>query len=194
MTWHELATAVGGCRACSDLVAARTRVVVGDLPESARWSGLVLVGEAPGAAEDAAGRPFVGRAGQLLDGLLTEAGTARTEVAVLNTVKCRPPGNRAPKPDELDRCRPFLVRQLAVLRPRLVVALGLTAVRWFLGRQSGALSSVRRKVHDVVVTGLPAPLAVLPTYHPAAAIRFGPNGAPLAALRDDLAFAVKWLS
>jgi uracil-DNA glycosylase len=194
MTWNDVAAAARSCVACPELAATRTTVVVGEVAEPARWSGLAIVGEAPGAAEDATGRPFVGKAGQLLDRLLEEAGTGRAEVAVLNTVKCRPPGNRAPKPDELSRCRPYLVTQLALLRPRLVVALGLTAVTWFLGRKGVTLSGVRGRGHDVSVDGVPAPVPVLPTYHPSAAIRFGPSGAPMAALRDDLMYAVKLLS
>jgi uracil-DNA glycosylase len=186
--WVELADRIRACRACPDLVLERTMVVVGDLPASpeARATRLVLVGEAPGVAEDAAGRPFVGKAGQLLDRLLVEVGLDRSRVAVLNTVKCRPPGNRAPKPAELANCAPYLRGQLAVLRPRLVVALGLTAVRWFLGRGVG-LAAARGTVHEIEIDGLP--LRVIATYHPSAAIRFGPDGVPLAALRADLALA-----
>jgi DNA polymerase len=109
-------------------------------------------------------------------------------VAVLNVLKCRPPANRAPKPDEVARCRPFLERQLTLLAPGLVVALGLSAVTWFLGKRV-TLAGARGRVHEVEVAG--RPLRVLATYHPSAAIRFGPNGAPLAALREDLAYAAK---
>jgi DNA polymerase len=180
--WATLAEQIVACTACSELAPGRTTVVVGDRPR--QRSRLALVGEAPGAAEDAAGRPFVGRAGQLLDQLLAEAGLNRAEVAVLNTVKCRPPGNRAPKPAELANCAPFLHAQLGLLRPELVVALGLTAVRWFLGNRTG-LAAARGTVHQV------HGYRVIATYHPSAAIRFGPAGAPLAALREDLASAVK---
>ncbi|HZN75786.1 MAG TPA: uracil-DNA glycosylase [Micromonosporaceae bacterium] len=180
--WRALATEIEQCRACTELAESRTRVVVGE-----PGTGLALVGEAPGAAEDAAGRPFVGKAGQLLDQLLHEVSLDRSEVAVLNVLKCRPPGNRAPKPDEILRCRPFLERQLTLLRPSLVVALGLTAVTWFLGRTS--LAAARGTVHSVVVNGLE--LRVIATYHPSAAIRFGPNGQPRAALRADLELAAR---
>jgi DNA polymerase len=224
-SWPALAAEIAACTACADLAAARQRVVVGD-PVPA---GIVLVGEAPGAAEDTAGRPFVGKAGQLLDRTLAEVGLDRSRVAVLNVLKCRPPGNRAPKPEEVARCRPFLERQLALLAPSLVVALGLSAVTWFLGRrvtlaaargvgQAGGqgATAVRRaaqgatavrgagqgvgpgatagggtRVHEVEVAG--RRLRVLATYHPSAAIRFGPNGAPMAALREDLAYAAKLL-
>jgi uracil-DNA glycosylase family 4 len=192
MTWTDVAAQARCCVACPELAVSRTTVVVGEAPDTGEWSGLAVVGEAPGAAEDLAGRPFVGRAGQLLDTLLAEAGLPRTRVAVLNTVKCRPPGNRAPRPDELARCRPFLQEQLALLAPRLVVALGLTAAAWFLGRRV-SLAEVRGRVHQASVPGLPVPVPVLPTYHPSAAIRFGPHGTPLAALRADLAEAVRLL-
>ncbi len=173
------------CTACAELVAGRSTVVVGEAPAAPR---LALVGEAPGAAEDTAGRPFVGKAGQLLDQLLAEAGVDRATVAVLNTLKCRPPGNRPPKPAELAACAPFLRAQLLSLRPLIVVALGLTAVRWFLGRPVG-LAAARGVVHDVEVGG--HRMGVIATYHPSAAIRFGPAGAPLAALREDLLAAAK---
>jgi DNA polymerase len=182
-----LATQIRGCAACAELAVGRTHVVVGDRGRDTR---LALVGEAPGAAEDAAGRPFVGKAGQLLDRLLAEAGLDRSHVAVLNTVKCRPPGNRAPRPLELANCTPFLSAQVALLRPRLVVALGLTAVRWFLGRGI-ALGAARGVVHSVRVGSLD--VDVIATYHPSAAIRFGPAGAPMAALREDLAAARAFL-
>jgi DNA polymerase len=185
-SWPALAAEVEACTACADLAAARQRVVVGD---SGPVGGLVLVGEAPGAAEDAAGRPFVGKAGQLLDRMLAEVGLDRSQaVSVVNVLKCRPPQNRAPRPDEVTRCRPFLERQLALLAPGLVVALGLSAVTWFLGRRV-TLAGARGTVHEVEVAG--RPIRVLATYHPSAAIRFGPNGAPMAALREDLAYAAK---
>lgn len=183
-SWTALAERIRGCTACPELVAARSAVVVGEAPEGAR---LALVGEAPGAREDAAGRPFVGRAGQLLDRLLAEAGVPRAQVAVLNTLKCRPPGNRPPRPAELDRCRGWLTRQLEQLRPELVVALGGTAVSWFHGRGS-RIAALRGE--PAVALGY----RVLATYHPSAALRFGPAGAPLAALRADLALAARLLA
>jgi DNA polymerase len=178
-TWPVLSSLASGCTACAELAATRNRVVVGEAPAAAR---LALVGEAPGAQEDAEGRPFVGRAGQLLDTLLGEAGLQRADVAVLNVLKCRPPANRPPKPAEVERCRPWLTRQLDLVSPRLVVSLGLTATVWFLGRRI-TLGAVRGRVHDL------GAWRVVPTYHPSAAIRFGPKGAPMAALREDLAFA-----
>lgn len=183
MSPATLATQIRGCTACADLAATRKSVVVGDLPPGAR---LVLVGEAPGAQEDLVGRPFVGRAGQLLDRLLAEAGIARVEVGVLNTLKCRPPNNRAPRAAELARCRHWLEQQLALAAPSLVVAMGSTAVGWFHGR--GARIATLRGRYETV-----GGLRVLSTYHPSAALRFGPNGAPMAALREDLVLAARLL-
>lgn len=178
-----LAEQIRGCTRCPELVATRTTVVVGDTPPGAR---LLVVGEAPGALEDATGRPFVGPSGQLLDRLLEEAGLARAQVAVLNTVKCRPPANRLPSRAESASCRPWTAAQLADLKPELVVTLGLTSATWFLGRTT--LAAVRGRVHDVDGR------RVLPTYHPAAALRGGPRGEPMRLLRADLALAVGLLS
>jgi uracil-DNA glycosylase len=176
-TWAELVAASSRCTACTELAATRTSVVVGEAPPGAK---LALVGEAPGAEEDRAGRPFVGRAGRLLDELLAEVGLARENVAVMNVLQCRPPGNRAPKPDEVARCRGWFIRKLDLVEPSVVCALGLTAARAFLG--SGVrLAAARGIVHEVDGR------QVVVTYHPSAAIRFGPTGAPLAALRADLA-------
>lgn len=176
-----LAADISGCTACAHLAASRTTVVVGELPANVR---LVFVGEAPGGQEDLTGRPFVGRAGQLLDGLLAEAGIDRADVGVLNTLKCRPPGNRAPRAGELARCRPWLEQQLTLAAPSLVVALGSTAVRWFHGR-AARIAGLRGRVESI------GGRRVLATYHPSAALRFGPNGAPMAALREDLALAAR---
>lgn len=176
--WPALSAAMRACTACPELVASRQHVVVGEAPASPR---LVLVGEAPGAQEDQTGRPFVGRSGQLLDRLLAEVGLDRAEVAVLNTIKCRPPGNRPPTKDETARCRPWTTGQLDLLSGLLVVALGLSATRWFLGPV--ALAASRGRVHDV------GGLRVLATYHPSAALRSGPAGPAAVALREDLALA-----
>ncbi|HEX7355143.1 MAG TPA: uracil-DNA glycosylase [Mycobacteriales bacterium] len=183
MSHEALAAQIRACTACVELVASRTTVVVGDLPPAPR---LVLVGEAPGAQEDALGRPFVGRAGQLLDRLLAEAGIPREEIGVLNTLKCRPPRNRAPRAAELARCRPWLERQLAVVAPSLVVAMGGVAVSWFHGR-GARIAALRGRFETV------AGVRVLATYHPSAALRFGPAGAPMAALREDLLLAARLL-
>jgi uracil-DNA glycosylase len=183
-SWDELVALSSSCVACAELAETRTTVVVGEAPAGAR---LALVGEAPGADEDRAGRPFVGRAGRLLDELLAEAGLDRSGVAVVNVLQCRPPGNRAPATAEVARCRGWLDRKLALADPELVVALGLTAAGWFLGR-GVRLGAVRGTVHEVDGR------RVLPTYHPSAAIRYGPAGEPLAGLRADLALAARLLA
>ena len=176
--WAELASVAAACVACPELAANRRHVVVGDVPASGR-PRFVLVGEAPGATEDQTGRPFVGRSGALLDLLLAEAGLARAEGAVLNVVKCRPPGNRTPKSAEVARCSGWLRRQLELLDAPVVVALGLSSAKWFLGPRT-VLGQARGRPHPVDGR------AVWATYHPSAAIRFGPNGAPRAALLADL--------
>jgi DNA polymerase len=176
-TLEELATAAKGCLACAELVASRAKVVVGDLPRGAE---VLLIGEAPGAQEDASGVPFVGKSGQLLDTLLAEAGMPRERVAVANVLKCRPPGNRKPRREEVGNCRPWLERQIDLLDPLVVCTLGGTAAEWALGG-GVRIAALRGQRH----TYRGRPLVV--TYHPAAAIRFGPGGAPLAALREDLA-------
>src|SRR6185312_5679643 len=129
-----------------------------DVPEAGP-PRFALVGEAPGAQEDATGRPFVGRSGALLDLLLAEAGLDRSAGAVLNVVKCRPPGNRTPKSSEVARCSGWLRRQLALLDPPVVVALGLSAAKWFLGPRT-VLAAVRGRPHQVEGR------SVWATYHP----------------------------
>lgn len=174
----SLAAAITGCTTCPELTAGRTQVVPGVVPPGAR---LLLMGEAPGAQEDATGLPFVGRSGQLLDELLAEVGLGRDRVAILNTVKCRPPGNRPPTRGESAACRGWTQRQLALAAPTVTVALGLSAARWFLGQTS--LAAVRGRLHDI------DGLRVLPSYHPSAALRWGPAGEPRRLLREDLALA-----
>lgn len=180
--WAALATTVRGCVACPELAASRTQVVPGTLPGDGAAPDVVLVGEAPGAQEDAAGVPFVGKAGQLLDTLLAEVGLPRERVAVANVLKCRPPANRKPRRGEVAQCRPWLARQLELTAPAVVVAMGGTAAEWFAGRDA-KVSALRGQ--DLTWEGH----RLIVTFHPSAAIRFGPNGAPLAALREDLAAA-----
>ena len=184
--WATLAEANRPCVACPELAAARQHVVVGDVPVAGR-PRFALVGEAPGATEDDTGRPFVGRSGALLDQLLAEAGLSRQEAAVLNIVKCRPPANRTPKAPEVARCSGWLRRQLELLDPPVVVALGLSAAKWFLGPRT-VLAQVRARPHEI------GGRAVWATYHPSAAIRFGPNGAPRAGLLADLTAVARTLT
>ena len=181
--WPELAHAISTCTACPELVATRQRVVVGQIRAGAR---LMLVGEAPGAHEDEVGEPFVGRGGQLLDELLVAAGLHRAEVSVANVLKCRPPSNRTPRAAEVASCRGWLEQQLALAAPELVVALGSTATAWFFGR-GAKLTELRGRVHNV------DDRRVLPTFHPSAALRFGPRGEPRRLLGEDLRLAAATL-
>jgi len=171
-----LETVIRGCVACPDLAATRTTVVVGDIPQSPT---LLIVGEAPGANEDLAGRPFIGKGGQLLDELMAGAGLARERAAVLNVLKCRPPSNRTPTTAEARRCVGWLDRQVELLDPPLVLTLGRTALTWAMGAKV-TLDAVRGVAHQWRGRRLVA------SYHPSAAIRFGPNGAPRKALEADL--------
>ena len=142
----------------------------------------MLVGEAPGAEEDRTGTPFVGRSGALLDRLLSELDLPRAAVYVTSAVKCRPPGNRNPRSAELRSCEHFLVGQLALVRPTVVVCLGATAARSVLGT-TATISSLRGRVHPLAGSGA----AALVTYHPAAGLRGGPS--VVAKIREDLAAA-----
>jgi DNA polymerase len=181
--WDSLVERLPACVACPELVVGRTQVVPGQFPPGAE---LLLLGEAPGANEDRSGVPFVGRSGHHLDFVLAEAGILRNTVAVLNVLKCRPPANRAPNRVETANCRPWLERQIELIDPLLVVTLGLTATEWALGRGT-TLSAVRGHLH------LFGTRPLLPTYHPAAAIRVGRTGRPAQLLYEDLRFAASLL-
>jgi DNA polymerase len=152
---------IGDCTRCPLAYAGRHRIVFGDGSPAAR---LMFVGEGPGADEDAQGVPFVGKAGQLLNNMIAAMGLARSEVYIANIVKCRPPGNRVPEPVEATTCSQFLVRQIDVVRPEVIVALGSTAATYLLGVKQ-SLSGLRGRWH----TCRGAKLAV--TYHPAFLLR-----------------------
>ncbi len=162
-TLEAVAGAIAGCRGCP-LCEGRTQTVPGEGNQAAR---LMCVGEGPGESEDLSGRPFVGRAGELLDKILANIELPRSEVYIANVVKCRPPRNRAPLPDERAACLPYLHRQIALVRPRVLLALGSTAAEALLGVKK-SLGELRLKVH----TWDGIPLVV--TYHPAALLR-NPN-------------------
>lgn len=163
-----------GCTRCA-LADGRTQVVFGVGDPRA---DLLIVGEGPGREEDLRGEPFVGRSGQLLDTLLRqELGLDRTGCYIANVVKCRPPGNRDPRPEEIEACRPFLQQQLRIIAPRVVLTLGNFATRTLLGTTEGI-----RKLRGAVYPFGEAQL--VPTYHPAAALRGGAE--VVAEMRADL--------
>ncbi len=152
---------IGDCTRCPLAYAGRQKIVFGDGSPAAR---LMFVGEGPGADEDAQGVPFVGKAGQLLNNMIAAMGLKREEVYIANIVKCRPPGNRVPEPVEANTCSQFLLRQIDVVRPEVIVALGATAATYLLGVKQ-SLSGLRGRWH----TCRGAKLAV--TYHPAFLLR-----------------------
>ena len=178
-----LAQEIEACRACP-LGSSRTRSVPGDGSANAE---LLFVGEAPGASEDAVGRPFVGAAGKLLDLLLGLTGRTREDVFVLNVVKCRPPENRDPAPEEIAACSPFLERQLALLSPVVVAPLGRHALRAFA--PDAKISAVHGNPLEGGV-GLPLGATLFPLYHPAAALH---NGALRPTLEKDMGALVREL-
>jgi uracil-DNA glycosylase family 4 len=156
----EIRVDLGECIRCS-LHSHRTHIVFGEGNPSAR---VVLVGEGPGREEDRLGRPFVGPAGKLLDRIIASMGWRRQEVYICNVIKCRPPRNRDPLPDEIDACGPFLRRQLQAIRPQAILALGSFAARFLLSSQQ-PISRLRNHVYQF--EGIP----VVPTYHPAYLLR-----------------------
>ena len=171
--WAELRAAVAACRACR-LCEGRKQTVFGVGHAQAHW---MVIGEAPGAQEDEQGEPFVGAAGQLLDAMLraldlsrAAEGDAARRVFIANTLKCRPPGNRNPQPDEMAQCEPFLLRQIELVRPRLILAMGRFAVQALL-RTTEPIGRLRGKVHRY--QGVP----LVVTYHPAYLLRNLPDKA-----------------
>jgi uracil-DNA glycosylase family 4 len=159
----QIAATIGECEKCR-LCESRTNTVPGEGSVDAR---LVVVGEGPGAREDETGRPFVGRAGELLTDILKAIDLERDAVYICNIVKCRPPSNRTPRQEEIDACVPYLYRQLEILRPDVILAMGSTAVSSLLLRKQ-SLGSFRGMVHSF--RGIP----LVATYHPAALLR-NPN-------------------
>ena len=151
---------IGDCTRCA-LHKGRNKLVFADGSPMAR---LMFIGEGPGADEDAQGLPFVGRAGQLLNNMISAMGLKREEVYIANVVKCRPPGNRTPEPDEANTCSPFLFRQIDVVKPEVIVALGATAATYLLGARQ-PLAGLRGRVHNVRGAKL------IVTYHPAYLLR-----------------------
>ncbi|HEU4458741.1 MAG TPA: uracil-DNA glycosylase [Methylibium sp.] len=188
LDWPALRAAVAACTGCG-LCATRTNTVFGVGAAGAQW---MVVGEAPGEQEDRAGEPFVGKAGQLLDRMLRAIDVERADddgepgrrAFICNVLKCRPPGNRNPTPDEVRRCEPFLRRQVALLQPRIVLALGRFAVQALLGSDE-PIGRLRGRVHRYEGR----PLVV--SYHPAYLLR---NPADKARAWDDLCLARETLA
>lgn len=182
LDWPALREAVAGCQACA-LCESRKNTVFGVGHTSAEW---MIVGEAPGEQEDKQGEPFVGAAGQLLDAMLQAIGLTRAEadaahqVFIANTLKCRPPRNRNPQPEELAQCAPFLHRQIALVRPQVLLAMGRFAIQQLLGRDE-PIGRLRGQVHDY--HGTP----VIVTYHPAYLLR---QPTEKAKAWEDLCLAV----
>jgi DNA polymerase len=176
--WIELKQAVPACTACG-LHKGRAQTVFGVGDENADW---LLVGEAPGAEEDRLGEPFVGQAGRLLDNMLAAIELGRGDnVYIANVLKCRPPGNRNPEPDEVAKCTPFLRRQIELIRPKLIVAMGRFAAQTLLNTDA-TIASLRGRLHDY------AGVALVVTYHPAYLLRNLPDKSKAWA---DLVFARK---
>ena len=176
MNWDQLKLAVSSCTACA-LCQTRKNTVFGVGDQQADW---LFVGEGPGAREDEIGEPFVGQAGKLLDQMLAAIGLNRGDgVYIANIVKCRPPSNRNPSDTEISACEPFLNRQIQLISPKLIVALGKVSAGSLLNR-SDSLSSMRGKIHDY--SGIP----LIVTYHPAYLLRALPDK---AKAWKDLCFA-----
>ncbi|MDD5241581.1 MAG: uracil-DNA glycosylase [Sulfuricella sp.] len=162
MEGAELEAVVANCTACG-LHKTRTQTVFGVGDTQADW---LFVGEAPGAEEDAQGEPFVGQAGKLLDNMLKSIGLKRGDnVYIANVLKCRPPDNRSPLPEEVTKCMPYLKRQIELIQPKLIVGLGKFAVQTLLGQGDVTIASLRGKVH--AYQGIP----LIVTYHPAYLLR-----------------------
>ena len=168
MTIEELHEVIKRCTRCP-LHKTRRNAVPG---EGDVKLGIMIVGEAPGASEDEAGRPFVGAAGQLLTKTLAEVGIQREDVYITNVVKCRPPGNRPPAREEVEACLPYLLKQISILKPKRVVALGAVSAKTLLGlvgKNVEKVGDVRGKCYPGKIAGVQLEICV--TYHPAAVLR-----------------------
>jgi len=162
MDWQALRASVAGCTLCG-LHTTRTQTVFGVGNPNADW---LVIGEAPGAEEDARGEPFVGRAGGLLNSMLAAIGLKREQVFIANILKCRPPGNRDPKPEEAMLCRPYLERQIALISPKVILAVGRIAAQNLLATEV-PIGRLRGRVHNFGIARTP----LVVTYHPAYLLR-----------------------
>jgi uracil-DNA glycosylase family 4 len=175
---------IGDCRRCK-LSQGRTNIVFGVGDPHAR---IMFVGEGPGADEDAQGEPFVGRAGQLLNNMITAMGIRREDVHIANVVKCRPPQNRTPERDECDTCGPFLMRQISVVRPEIIVALGATAAKFLLGA-TDSMANLRGHIYDFH----PNVPHTAPEYDPHFTTKLAVTYHPAYLLRDPRQKKETWL-
>ncbi|MBA3564931.1 MAG: uracil-DNA glycosylase [Gammaproteobacteria bacterium] len=162
LDWPDLEDAVAKCTRCP-LHATRTQTVFGVGNRKAEW---MIIGEAPGGEEDRRGEPFVGRAGKMLDAMLRAAGFAREEVFIANILKCRPPRNRDPQAEEAAQCAPYLARQIELVAPKLILAVGRIAAQQLLGTDA-PVGRLRGRVHRLAAPDVP----VVVTYHPAYLLR-----------------------
>jgi DNA polymerase len=172
MTLQELAKSLHNCQRCKLSKLGRTQVVFGVGNPHAT---IMFVGEGPGFHEDQQGEPFVGAAGKLLNDLLQSAGLSRSDIYIANVIKCRPPNNRDPEPDEVDTCKPFLMQQIQMIRPKLVCTLGNWATQTLLERKVG-ITKVRGQAFYL------KDFVIFPLLHPAAALH---QGGLLEPLRED---------
>lgn len=182
-TLEQIRKNLGACQRCK-LGATRKNLVFGVGNPTAR---LVFVGEGPGADEDAQGEPFVGDAGKMLNRIIAAMELKREDVYICNVVKCRPPKNRPPEEDEVSTCSPFLLRQLASIRPEVIVALGASAAQALL-QSKLAISKLRSKFHDF--HGIP----LMPTYHPSYLLRTGGNSDSFWSVWDDMTQVLQLLN
>jgi uracil-DNA glycosylase len=180
LDWSDFGADIARCTACK-LCRTRNKTVPGVGDPHAQW---LFIGEGPGSEEDARGEPFVGQAGKLLDNMLAALALKRgCNVYIANVVKCRPPGNRAPEPDEAEACRPYLDRQIELIRPRVIVALGRSAATALAGVDA-SIASLRGRVHRY------RDVALVVTYHPAYLLRNLPDK---TKAWEDLLFARRTL-
>lgn len=182
LDWEALEGQVRACRGCEELAANRTQTVFG---VGNRAADLMVIGEAPGADEDRQGEPFVGRAGQLLNAMLLAMGLRREQVFIANVLKCRPPGNRDPGPEEALRCEPFLLRQIELVGPKVILSVGRISAQNLL-KTDVTVGRLRGQVHRFGEGGIP----LIVTYHPAYLLR---SPEQKARAWEDLQLALRTL-
>lgn len=180
----EIAEQVRRCTLCR-LFQSRKNAVPGEGAEDAR---IMLLGEAPGISEDLTGKPFVGRAGKILDSAISSASLRREMLFITNVVKCRPPLNRRPRKDEIQACSAYLRGQISIVKPRVIVTLGLTALRSF--KDVRKLTFEAFDIDIISADGKKQKVRIVPTYHPAAAVRGNKNAE--SSLKEALSFAKKF--